>query len=124
MAGPQPLWLNKTDKVKKSKAHELRLAKELGGSREIRSGANKFSPYGDRTMGRDINTKDFLVEHKNTVNASISLKREWLEGIKTSSACAMKDPMLIITFQSDNEKPEDWVMIPLDVYKRIKQNNE
>ena len=120
----QPQWLNKADKVKTSKAHELRLAKELGGQRTPRSGGLPFSPFSNRTQGRDIETKDSLIEHKNTTKNSISIKKEWLEGIKLSASAAFKDPMVIITFQNGHEKPEDWVMIPIEVYKRLQAGQE
>ncbi len=115
----EPQWLKKNRNVKRSKAHELRLATELGGKRELRSGANKFSPWGSRTMGRDISTDKFLIEHKNTQKESISIKKEWLLGIKASAHAAMKDPMLIFTFQTGTQPPEDWAAIPLTVLKRL-----
>ncbi len=119
-----PRWLEDNhNHVKPSKAHELRLAKELGGKREARSGANRFSSWDNRTMGRDINLASFLVEHKHTIKASISLKKEWLDGISKSSLAAMKQPMVIITFDED-KKSEDWALVPLEILKRLMDSQE
>lgn len=124
--GPQWLDNDNKNKVKKSKKHEFRLAAELGGKREIRSGANKFSPYdGDtRTAGRDITTDQFLIEHKFTEAQSMSVKKEWLDKIKLSSVAAMKNPMLIITFHQEHKQPEDWAVIPLHLLKQLIENKD
>ena len=118
-----PKWLRDEPKnnVKKSKKHELRLAEKLEGKREPRSGANTFSKWVNRSVGRDITTPKFLVEHKFTEAASISLKKEWLDKIKEASTGAMKEPVLIVTFET-NKKIEDWAVIPLDLFKRLTDN--
>jgi len=123
-----PKWLDDSttdDKstVKKSKKHEMRLAQELGGKRQARSGANRFSVYdGDkRTMNRDIETPEFFIEHKFTEKQSISLKKEWLDGITESATLAFKKPMVIVTFMEGKES-QDWAVIPLHIFKLLTED--
>ena len=120
-----PKWLDSGNnvKVKQSKKQEFRIAKELNGRREPRSGANKWSQFDSKTAGRDIESKEAMIEHKMTNKESISLKKEWLDRINLTAMAAMKEPLLVITFQETN-KNIDYAVIPLDTYKRLISNKD
>lgn len=106
-------------RVKRSKRHETRLAKELGGKRLPASGAK---PYGARdlnTSGADIKTERFMVQHKGTERDSIGVKREWLHELTVEAKRRYKQPMLIVTFEKETRFPSEWVAIPKDVFLRM-----
>lgn len=117
------------DKYRRSKKHEDRIAAELGGRRLPRSGGLPWSPMDAklsraegskiRTLGADIQTKEFMVEHKRTVNKSMSVKLEWLEGVRAGAAGANRHPALAFTFERHSGPPEDWVAVPLSVFKQL-----
>lgn len=117
-------WLNNPNKtrMKKSIKQETRIAKELGGRRLPRSGGTRWSKNERTTDDGDVSTPEFHVEHKRTEKKSISLKREWLEKVREGSRKFAKDPAVVITFQDPAKpynKPEDWILIPLETAKRI-----
>lgn len=120
-----PKWLDSGNnvKVKQSKKQEFRIAKELGGYREPRSGANKWSQFDSKTAGRDVTTKEEVIEIKRTEKKSISLKKEWLDIIVETANNAMKNPLVIITFQ-DGADEDDWALIPLKDFKILKNNKD
>ena len=114
---PRPKWLDDNyNKVGKSKKHEERLAKQLGGYRLPRSGGLPYSEYDPTSAGGDLTTDDFLFEHKSTEKKSLSVKRDWLEKVSDGAAAKGLDPGLIITFE---DPKEDWVCVPLAVFERI-----
>jgi len=121
MSKPTPKWLENPNygKVQKSKKHEKRIAKELGGKRLPRSGANRWSKWNKSTANGDIKTPTLHVEHKRTEKASISIKREWLEKVCDGARAVAKDPAVVITFEDASEIPQDWAIIPLSVLKRL-----
>lgn len=111
----------------RSKQHEHRIADELGGRRVARSGGMPWSSYDEKnregktlTNGGDIKTPELMVEHKRTDMQSMSLKREWLDGVKQGAKMALRDPAIVITFEDNlsERPPEDWIMVPLAVWKR------
>jgi hypothetical protein len=111
---------------KKSIGHEKRIAKRLGGKTVKNSGAgfrtgqDRIRESGVRTEHADIRTKDFKIEHKFTKHKSISLQKEWLDGIRISAGHSTKYPALGVTFDCpDVSKPDDWILIPLEVFERI-----
>ncbi len=107
------------DKYRRSKKHETRLGKQLGGRRLPRSGGLPWSKHDKTTAGGDISVPKFLFEHKRTVNDSMSLKKEWLEKVSDGARRMVKSPGVIITFDKKGEKPKDWVLIPLEVLERL-----
>lgn len=130
-------WIGKTQtNVKRSKKHERRLAEELGGKREARSGGLAYSaydragPYGPsaRTAGRDITTEMFYIEHKHTIKKAMSFKQEWLEGITKTAKNSLKEPAMIITFEPDpntteyRDAEQDWAVLPISIFKRLIAN--
>ena len=68
-----------------SKKQEKRVAKELGGQRQLNSGATPFQKG-------DVLTEDFLIEckTKTTPCKSISIQKEWLEKLNQESLVAGK----------------------------------
>lgn len=119
-----PEWLNQNRyHAKRSKRHEQRLAAELDGKRVAQSGARRWSPKNlgevKRTEGADVNTKRFSIEHKFTGKKSLSLKKEWLDKIRETARIASKMPAVIVTFDAPRGPPEDWVLIPKEIFQRL-----
>lgn len=107
------------NKYQRSKRHELRLAKELGGRRLTNSGGAPRSRWDQRrSQGGDIESADFLFEHKRTVKDSIALKRDWLEKVRAGAARLEKTPALIITFEGRGD-PLDLVVLRLEDFQRL-----
>lgn len=116
------------DKYRRSKKHEKRLGDRLGGKRLPRSGGVSWSKWdqskvlkSNQTLDGDIAAPDFHFEHKRTEDKSISLAKEWLHKVSTGARMVGKDPGVILTFERKPEKPEDWVVIPLEVLERLLQ---
>jgi hypothetical protein len=117
---PVPKYLEPNhDKYKRSKKHEDRLAKKLGGKRLPRSGGLSWSRWDSTTAQGDLSTKELHLEHKRTDAASMSVKKDWLEKVADGARRTGKDPGLMITFEKKGVPPMDWVMIPLDVLQRL-----
>lgn len=107
------------DKYRRSKRHETRLSKQLGGKRLPRSGGLAWSKSDPTTAGGDITAPDFLFEHKRTINKSMSVPHEWLVKVSDGARRTGKDPGVILTFEKKNTAPEDWALVPLAVLERL-----
>jgi hypothetical protein len=117
------------DKYKRSKKHEDRVAGKLNGRRLPRSGGLPWTSGAgtmpgvrgaSKTAGADLQARDFMIEHKRTVNESMSIKRDWLEKVREGANTKMMDPALAVTFERGGTRPpEDWILIPLDVFERL-----
>ena len=105
------------DKYKRSKKHETRLGERLGGKRIPRSGGLSWSKWDSTTAGGDISVPDFHIEHKRTETKSMSVQSEWLDKVKDGARRAGKDAALAITFEKKGRSPDDWIMIPLEVFE-------
>jgi hypothetical protein len=123
-------WLEpNTDRKRRSNKNEHRLAKKLSGGKRIKqSGGALWSPRergsGTRvTEGGDVKTRDFHMENKRTDTKSMSLKREWLDDVKAAARRAMKDPGVILTFETKFKESEDWVMVPIEVFERLRSKD-
>ncbi len=115
-----PKWLDKNrEQFKKSKKHENRLAKELDGQRLRRSGGMQWSKWVHTTEGADIKTKRFSIEHKRTEKKSMVVEHSWLLKIRASARASLRMPAVIITFEEKTEEPDDWVLIPKEVFQRL-----
>lgn len=124
-------WLNPNDaheRSRVSKAHEQRIAKELGGKRLPNSGARKHSKWRPTTARGDVTTPEFHVEHKRTEHASLAVKYAWLEKVVEEAHQRGLDPALVLTFQnagvrydrpSEQRVPADWMLVPVAVMKRM-----
>lgn len=107
------------DKYKRSKKHEDRLGKRLGGKRIPRSGGMAWSKWDSSTAGGDISVPDFHIEHKRTDCKSMSVQHEWLTKVSEGARKVGKDPALAVTFEKKGQFLDDWIMIPLDVFERL-----
>lgn len=123
-------WLEpNTDRKRRSNKNEHRLAKKLSGGKRIKqSGGALWSPRergsGTRTTeGGDVKTRDFHLENKRTDKKSMSIQREWLDDVKAAARRAMKDPGVILTFETKFQTPEDWVMVPIEVFERLRNKD-
>lgn len=126
-------WLQpNADTKKRSNKNEYRLARALGGKRVRNSGGRAWSSAdaktvvgtGPTTEGGDLTTRDFFLENKRSEKKSISVQKEWIDGIKDSARRVGKDPGVILTFETPRKPPEDWVLIPLDVFDRLRKNQD
>ena len=63
----------------------------------------------------------FLIECKQTVHASLSVKGEWLSKITREAMAAGKEPALAIEIKGHDDAALEphWVAIPLSVFKRL-----
>jgi hypothetical protein len=77
---------------KVSKKQETRLAKTLGGKRQLNSGATPFQKG-------DVVTELFAIEAKTsmTPKQSISIRKEWIDKIRRE-AFAMGKPYSVVAF--------------------------
>jgi hypothetical protein len=87
--------LAKSEGQKQSKKHEKRLAKAVGGQRNVASGAFWFRKG-------DVRSKDLLIEHKWTGKKSFTLKSEVLEKITTEALLDSRTPVLGISLNGVN----------------------
>jgi hypothetical protein len=123
------------DRYKRSKKHEERLAKRLGGRRLPQSGAKQASKSAfaaqmslERkaarvTLNGDFDIGDFWVEHKRTETDTISIKREWWLKVSDGARSEGKEPAIMVTFErkaKPGTKPIDLVLIPLEVFERLR----
>ena len=105
------------ERPKRSKQHEKRIGRLMGGKRIPRSGGTRWSVHDAKTARGDVSTPDFHLEHKRTDCASLILKREWLEKVREGARDVLKDPGVVITFETKG-KVDDWILVPLDVARR------
>lgn len=123
----RPKWLDGQEKnrqrVKKSKAHENRIAAKLHGRRLPASGGKKVSKWAPShtTAGGDIRTYKFLVEHKGVEVQikSIGVTRKWLKKVTEGATRAMRIPAMVLTYENPDGFEQDWFLLPLDVAKRL-----
>lgn len=85
----------KTEGQKQSLKHEKRLAKAVGGQRNVASGAFWFRKG-------DVRSKDLLIEHKWTGKKSFTLKSDVLEKIVTEAIIDGRTPVLGISLNDNN----------------------
>ena len=92
---------------KAGRASEQRLAREMGGRARPGSGSMEGAK-GDISFG------SVLLEAKSTTNASIVLKKAWLDKIGTEARSEGKMPALAVSFVHPDGKPVidgEWVLI-------------
>ncbi len=85
----------KSEGQKQSLKHEKRLAKAIGGQRNVASGAFWFRKG-------DVRSKDLLIEHKWTGKKSFTLKSDVLEKITTEALIESRTPVLGISLNDVN----------------------
>lgn len=96
------------------RAQEERIASAVGGRRVPASGASPFSK-GDVSQDR------FLIECKQTVAASLSVKQAWLEKITGEAEAQGKYPALSLEIQGGERRlaERDWIAVPRSVFQRL-----
>lgn len=123
-------WLEPNqDQARRSNKTERRLAQRLGGKRLARSGGALWSrndksatSSGIITDNGDLGTKDFHLESKRTVKDSLSLQKDWLKKVSEGARRVFKDPGVVITFDNgDRKPPEDWVLVPMEVFEKLRK---
>jgi len=100
---------------------ENRIADRLGGKRVSGSGAN----YHSKGDVRDVTVKDktFLIEAKQTKNASISIKWSWLKKISREAEDSNAEPALAIEIKGgevDSTTDRDWILIPARIFNEFR----
>jgi len=109
-------------------SQEDRIAKRLGGKRVKGSGASMYSKADVRDVSACVDedeTIEFLVEAKQTVHASLSVKWEWLRKITREANAVQKEPAVTIEIKGGENDPlcdRDWVMVPVRVFERLVRN--
>jgi hypothetical protein len=87
--------LSKSEGQKQSLKHEKRLAKAIGGQRNVASGAFWFRKG-------DVRSEDLLIEHKWTGKKSFTLKSDVLEKITTEAILDGRTPVLGVSLNDVN----------------------
>jgi hypothetical protein len=87
--------LAKSEGQKQSLKHEKRLAKAIGGQRNVASGAFWFRKG-------DVRSQDLLIEHKWTGKKSFTIKSDILEKITTEALLDSRTPVLGISLNDVN----------------------
>lgn len=76
-------------KLRRSQSQEKSIARDMGGRRTPGSGSQ------DHSKG-DVKTEEFLVEAKQTISTSYSLKLATWRAIKHQAIRANKEPAMVI----------------------------
>lgn len=100
---------------KAGRKSEVRLAKDLKGRARPGSG-NMEGAKGDIDLGA------ILLEAKSTINASMSLKLDWLLKIAHEARSEGKTPALSVSFVMPDGKAimdGDWCLVPMYVMKEF-----
>jgi hypothetical protein len=101
---------------------ERAVGRAVGGKVQPGSGSSMYAK-GD-VLQRSTNAHDldrFLIECKQTIHASLSVKGEWLSKITREAMAAGKEPALAIEIKGHDDAAMEphWVAVPLSVFKRL-----
>lgn len=108
-----PSYFTRDDVKRRSKKQEKRLAKRLGGRTQKGSGSVTFHKG-------DVKSTELLVEAKQTVKASMSVKREWLEKISREAMAYNKVPALALEFVGIARLVDkDWIAVPASFFEAL-----
>ena len=114
-----PDYFKKPPTTELSNRHEKETAQKTGGQRVRGSGA---------VLGRpgDVRGKRDLQELKATDKVDETrIQLSWLRQIARQALAIGKYPLVNMRFTKLKEPcPQDWVLIPADVYNRLKEGNE
>ncbi len=105
--------VKRTDKCH-GRLAEAKTARRLGGRTHAGSGN-----LGEKA---DFTIKQFKVENKATINASMSLKLDWLLKVSQEALEVGKTPALSFQFVKKDGEPRkngSWVAIPEKVYQAM-----
>lgn len=96
---------------------EKRLSKSLGARLRPASGA-MASAKGDMALD-----KNWLIESKSTINASISIEYAWLGKISQEALLEARWPALTVSFVDRQGRAlnfGDWVLVPRQVWDELR----
>ena len=110
-----------SDKKKKSNKAEAAAAEKLGGKRTSQSGGRRWAKGSSETEGTDGETDFLAFEHKriDPDTKAMRIERKWLDQIAAAATRKMKDPAVILLFEKQKQAPDEWVMLPIDVVRRL-----
>lgn len=97
---------------KQSQKHEKRLAKKVGGTRTVASGAF-WSRKGD------VRSKELLIEHKWTGKKQVTIKSEVLKKITREAILDSRIPVLGLHLDGEN-----YVVLLEDDYLEMRETVE
>lgn len=119
-----PDYLKKRPTTDISSAHEKETAAKTGGTRVRGSGAVQNRGRGRRVTGRpgDVRGDKDLQELKATDKVDETrIQLAWLRKIAYEALTQGKYPIVNMRFTKlKPPAPEDWVLIPADVYAKLK----
>jgi hypothetical protein len=101
---------------------EEAVARHLSGKRQAGSGSSIYAKGDVIQRSNAAHSLDrFLIECKQTIHASLSVKGEWLSKITREAAAAGKEPALSIEIRGNDDPVTEahWVAIPMSVFKRL-----
>jgi hypothetical protein len=101
---------------------EEAVARHLNGKRQAGSGSSIYAKGDVIQRSNAAHSLDkFLVECKQTIHASLSIKGEWLSKITREAAAAGKEPALSIEIRGNDDPVTEahWVAVPMSVFKRL-----
>lgn len=111
------------EKGRKSRKHEDRIAGAMRGRRLPGSGAIKVArnAHSSETLGGDIESAELLIEHKFVYpdTKSYAISRSTLEKVTAGSDRTHRYPAMVITFEKADRHASDWLMLPLDVARKL-----
>jgi len=119
-----PDYLKKRPTTDLSSAHEKETAARMGGTRVPGSGAVQNRGRGRRVTGRpgDVRGDKELQELKATDKVDETrIQLTWLRKIAFEALTQGKYPVVNMRFtRLKPPAPEDWVLIPAEVYAKLK----
>jgi len=106
---------------------ERRVARRLGGKKVAGSGSSMYSKGDVRDVSAiseadSADSVEFLIECKQTIHASLSVKWSWLTKITREANAVQKEPALAIEIQGGKNDPmcdRDWVLLPARTFERL-----
>lgn len=121
MASPNRYRDGGPEKNPHGKLYEAKVAKKMGARLQPNSGATAGFK-GDMKLTKGKNR--FLIESKTTLDASISVKLEWLVKITEEARAKAMTPALLFSFVLPNGRPApnaetEWVAMPLQTFNEL-----
>lgn len=118
---PRPkMWSETLSPKRKSLKNEKRLSKEVGF--RLTPGSGNLDWAGCKGDGSH---PDFIFELKETEKASIRISESVVAKLYREAAAIGKDPVFILSAYGLSEPlPKDWVVIPVDVFKKLVESTE
>lgn len=101
---------------------EESVARHLNGKRQAGSGSSIYAKGDVIQKSNNAHELDkFLIECKQTIHASLSVKGEWLSKITREAMAAGKEPALSIEIRGHEDPSVEahWIAVPMSVFKRL-----